>query len=487
MNAEALFYIYYHYYFLGILDCDERRGTILSLFSLFSRVSVSLGRTLLRIVFFQPIWASCCSCRVGWYGRQQQEESLLRPRHQHTPNMHVTVRLLRYSAAWGRALMSPLWRYRIPAFAAAIIVIGSWLYFYTYMNQNAPWAAFLTFLILDCGTSLLALIALLMRPLDLVVADRELVQHSVWLDEDETTSDWQPLTPQTEAPEPSPTQGILGLTQGDLGITLHTCVFVFAFVSSVLSDNLATFLQADDEVTVSEVILFATLDIVEDFFYCVGFLILAVTYRVVALQIWKLYHVLEDEFDHPTKDPPILLAILERSLHIYENIFGRTERLSAQTSVIAVAIISFAALEMASTVTEVFEEKNFDIDDIGHLAMLRLLLVLSGLILQVALAAADVMYASERLAEVLARWDAYWRLEHARGSYGSTESGSHNHQVLLPALAAACKAFGDRARSHPVRLRVSWFHLETEWSLGIAFLVVTVMLTIVGVKLPGGE
>jgi hypothetical protein len=447
-----------------------------------------------------------------------------------------------------------------------------------YLNQNSAWAALLTFLVLDCGVSFLSLAAILSRPLDLVAPNHHqsdftaasadagagppsdghaeaLLQPIVLPPTDEEQEDtnhvqddsWRPLTPtqSTVATSPiiahgalphvlPPINEILDLTHGDTAITVHTVVFFLCLVSSILSDNLATFLQESDSVaTMNHIVLFLLLNALENFLYCAGILIMVVSYRTTALQVWHLYHTMEDIYHHlshttfspdttrnsapgtntihaNTSDAQASLTILHRCLATYEQIFDRTECLSAQTTPIVLCIVSLVALEMASTVTDVFEEKHFNIDDIGHLAMLRLLLVLSALILQVALAAADVIYASERLAEVLARCDTYWRLAHAQAMtgtittgkatallgdtgtndgggirYGSTDTTMSTNQFA--ALAAVCKAFGDRARSHPVRLRVSWFHLETEWSLGLAFLVVTIMLTIIGIKLPGGE
>ena len=108
--------------------------------------------------------------------------------------------------------------------------------------------------------------------------------------------------------------------------------------------------------------------------------------------------------------------------------------------------------------------------NLQSVAILRLLMVLGALNLQVALGAADVVYASERIAEAASRLEVTLRIE---------ENGSH--------AAVLCKAFGDRVRNHPARIRFSWFHLTTEWALGLSLVVFSVWLAVIGIELPGGE
>jgi hypothetical protein len=267
-------------------------------------------------------------------------------------------------------------------------------------------------------------------------------------------------------------------THKDKALTIHTFVSLTMFVSSILSDNIATYLSEENHMSLVQFLAFMLMDFTEDFFYIVGFLCLAVSYRTLAIQLWHLQQDLEEH----DVECDALLPKLQFSLLTYESIFDRAEALSARTSSIALAMIAFVALEMAFTVTTVFEESHF-VFDIQHVALLRLLLALSSLLLQVALSAADVMYASERLAEALARHEIALSMDKAaKCMYGSTSEGDQS-----ATLATVCRAFGTRVRSHPVRIRLSWFHLTTEWALGISLLVATVLLAIVGIKLPGGE
>ena len=106
-------------------------------------------------------------------------------------------------------------------------------------------------------------------------------------------------------------------------------------------------------------------------------------------------------------------------------------------------------------------------------------MVIASLILQVGLAAADLMYASERLAETLARVDSALRMQVVLFAKDDTTSISHCAQVF--------RAFGDRVRNHPARIRLSWFHLTTEWAMGVLLLVFALLLAVFGIELPGGE
>lgn len=54
--------------------------------------------------------------------------------------------------------------------------------------------------------------------------------------------------------------------------------------------------------------------------------------------------------------------------------------------------------------------------------------------------------------------------------------------------AVLCKPFGDRVRNYPARVRFSWFHLTTEWPLGLSLVVFSLLLAVfgIGIQLPGG-
>ena len=138
----------------------------------------------------------------------------------------------------------------------------------------------------------------------------------------------------------------------------------------------------------------------------------------------------------------------------------------------AVALLFLlVAVQMATTLNDVFHEQEFDVRNATHLALLCSLLAQGALILQTALAAADVVYASERLAELLASLET--SLQVVAGS-------SAAEYVQL------CRAFGARVRFHPIRLRFSWFHFNVQWALGWCALLLTILLAVVGVKIPGG-
>lgn len=267
-------------------------------------------------------------------------------------------------------------------------------------------------------------------------------------------------------------------TDKDLAITIHTCVFVLALGSSCLSDDVATFLQSN--MSVHYMIAFCIFDLVENIFYIVGFAALAIGYRIIAIHIWRLQEQVEhalENFDQQQGNHN-LKSLLSTIRSTYEIVFETMEELNGKTGGVVVVLVALASMEMASTLHDVFAENDHvDWTDITHLAIFRLLIVVGSLILQVGLAAADVMYASERLAEALARLESILRIQIA--TYGST--------TQEPDCAQACKALGDRIRNHPARVRFSWFHLTTEWALGVTLLVFALVLAVFGIELPGGE
>jgi len=161
------------------------------------------------------------------------------------------------------------------------------------------------------------------------------------------------------------------------------------------------------------------------------------------------------------------------------------EHVSDRTSALALLLVALVVVEMASTLKEVFggEEEEFELD-IPHLAILRLLIVLSAILLIIALTAADVMWASERYAEAMAQFESKIR---AGILLRSLASSSSYGAVEGEQVANLLKALSYRVHNFPVRISAGWFHLTPEWALGISILSATVLLSVVGIKLPGGE
>jgi len=54
-------------------------------------------------------------------------------------------------------------------------------------------------------------------------------------------------------------------------------------------------------------------------------------------------------------------------------------------------------------------------------------------------------------------------------------------------LADLLKTFGYRAKNFPVRISLAWFHLTSEWAMGMVLLTGTVLLAVFGIEMPGGE
>lgn len=247
-----------------------------------------------------------------------------------------------------------------------------------------------------------------------------------------------------------------------------------------MSDHdVATFSEVSD-VSALEVLRFNVMDVVENFFYVVGYLMLSVTYRLIAIALWEMKSSIEEADPLQEQSSQEFLRTIQWHSIRYEQIFATTEKLNAKTTLLVLIMVALTTLEMASSLHEFFSESEFEWN-LETFAILRLLLVLAALILQLALSAADVCYASERISEKLARFETKIRAQ-AACSYQEEGGGMGNN-----AAAALCKSFGDRVRNHPARVRFSWFHLTTEWALGLSLVVFSLLLAIIGIQLPGGD
>ena len=379
-----------------------------------------------------------------------------------------------WSSHWGWACRGDYGHLQtILGWAAVALTCFSMLYFYYLLNKDTEWAAFLVFLVLDCGVSLVAVALLLLRPMDMVVPNRykpDTSHHPT--DAVATTETSALLNPLQELEVSSPNDDNSNSTTGvaipahDVAINIHALVFLLASISSIISDLTITYHQTH----IWSWTMFV-LDVVEDVFYCLGFLIMSVCYRLIASGLWDIQRLLEDASnDHNTQEESsILLSSLS---HRYEAIFETTEKLNGRTSPLVVIIVAMTIMEMASSLHEFFSGNESFEWNLQSAAILRLLLVLGSLNLQVALSAADLVYASERIAEAASRREVVLRVQ------------GNEHAV---ATAMICKAFGDRVRNHPARIRISWFHLTTEWALGLCLVVFSVWLAVIGIELPGGE
>ena len=360
------------------------------------------------------------------------------------------------------------------------------LYFYYYLNKGTTWAAFAIFLVLDCGVSIVGLVLILLRPLEVLfplhVQQSDLVPMPVNRQpeqEPEEADGESALLLSDIHPASGENTGINLPDQRDPAILVHALIFLISFLSSVVSDLVATFSEVSG-VSALEVLRFTVMDVVENFFYVVGYLMLSVAYRLIAIALWEMRSSIEEADPLQEQSSQEFLRTIQWHSIRYEQIFATTETLNAKTTLLALIMVALTTLEMASSLHEFFSESEFEWN-LETFAILRLLLVLAALILQLALSAADVCYASERISEELARCETKIRAQ-AACSYQEEGGGVGSNN----AAAALCKSFGDRVRNHPARVRFSWFHLTTEWALGLSLVVFSLLLAIIGIQLPGG-
>ena len=362
------------------------------------------------------------------------------------PTMIPNNRLLRtilWIEGWGRHLRSnePSWLARLAVVTVCLVLTT----FYAILNQTVVWVRFVAFFFVDAGTSFLGLAILLMGPV------------GVALGKTEQSGDQESLLNHAHS---------FDVARGDPALRAHAIAISVAVLASCLSDDIME--AREGSLSPPQLVIFVLSDLVEDVLFGCGFFLLAVSYRVIALRVWHLYHTIQDA---AIESPQAIVRIVGETRIAYEAIFQDAELVSSRTGVLGLGIILLASIEMASSLESFFNE-----EQTGKLALLRLLLVLAIMILQMSLAAANVHYASERLAKALS-------IQTAASQQTFASYGSMDHEVL----ARTSQTFGHRVRDYPIRMRVSWFYLTTEWAFGICALVFTLLLAIVGIKLPSGD
>ena len=411
-------------------------------------------------------------------------------------------------------------RRAIPVWLVPLILVAILLSWYRVLNGSTNWASWITFLVLDFSVTFLGIVLLLvLRPMSTIIIPPKQQQQPTTGTTTTNTEQPSSIVRDEEVPLTTTTTGedqqhqhtammISGdTTTSDIAITIHMTIFLVGWSSSCISDDVATYMQSD--MSLPYFLAFLVFDMIENFIYVAAFGLLAICYRTIAIQLWNIQstieHVLEDSIITSTthednshdntmssslasrEENPNLQIVLSESLSTYETMFEITETLSGKTGYVTVLLIALATMEMASTLHDVFTEQegeSIDWTDINHLAIFRLLVVIASLILQVGLAAADLMYASERLAEALARVESSLRIQQVGSSNSNNENKSKNS---IQEYAQVCRAFGDRVRNHPARIRLSWFHLTTEWAMGVVLVVFALLLAVFDIELPGGE
>lgn len=161
---------------------------------------------------------------------------------------------------------------------------------------------------------------------------------------------------------------------------------------------------------------FSLFDVMNDVLYCRGFLFLSISNRLLAIRVWNIRDEFLEQYQHAiiaggdsittAQQQERLMTFLRQARAQYEDVYEASEHVSNATGLVTLLLIALTALEMASTLGDVFQDKeNFELQSmsIAEWAMVRLLIVLAAVLLQVAWTAADLYFASEKLGEVLAQ------------------------------------------------------------------------------------
>lgn len=326
------------------------------------------------------------------------------------------------------------------------------LLFHLMADQTTDWPSFFFFLVLDCGISILGIVLLLHRRPFEALMTVSMEGGSLLPTEDTALL--------LENDNNDSTVLFHASTNNDPALRAHTVVFLVVLLTLWWSDCFAILRDAT-----GASVAFVSLDLLQNFFYGIGFLVAAVSYRLIAIRIWGIYDRLEEEYHGGDLEMQQLLITLSDAVSSYESTYRVAEHVSARTSTIVATMILLLAVKMVTALRDVVREQELDFDSVAHLAQLRLILALGALILQTVLAAADIVYASERLAEVLASLETSLQVVVADGAQQQ---------------AHICRTLGTRVRHHPIRMRISWLHFHTKWAMGLCALVLIIFLAVVG-------
>lgn len=253
----------------------------------------------------------------------------------------------------------------------------------------------------------------------------------------------------------------IDISSKDIGMTLHAYAFVFCVVSSCICENVVVFTDRYPEVKIHEAVLFFFANIIQNMLYCGGFFQLGISYRILACRIWRCREELIDASSLSGNEdiPTTLFQLVSRHRSEYEATYKDSEKLSARTGIVAMMLVELIMVEMVSVLVHGnFEEYKWDL---SHIASTRHLLVLSCLLLQVALASADIMYASRRLAASMANLEGKLREDIGKSIFYGVEYSFDLKRIQI--LADLLKTVGYRVANFPVRIAVSWFKFTTDW------------------------
>eukprot|EP00471_Norrisiella_sphaerica_P008436 CAMPEP_0184499594 /NCGR_PEP_ID=MMETSP0113_2-20130426/41898_1 /TAXON_ID=91329 /ORGANISM="Norrisiella sphaerica, Strain BC52" /LENGTH=382 /DNA_ID=CAMNT_0026887551 /DNA_START=42 /DNA_END=1187 /DNA_ORIENTATION=+ len=373
--------------------------------------------------------------------------------------------------------------------------------FYTMLNQQSGWSSLISALVFDGSVSYIGLFIILTSP-----SGTALGQHR-----ENFTSGSKGSAVSAEARESlvegnteigemkdSAESAIcrinrqirISVSPSDSGIVAYITIAFLAWLSSCISDLIAN----DHNASPAGYAFLVIGDTVENFLYMVPFLVPPICYRVLSLRVRALTAMIKrelaegDDWDTVTGTScasSIVALRIARSK--YEDIFHDVEKLNSHLGASTLLSIALAALEMASTLQIVFAKRGFEITW-ENAEFLRLLVVIGVSILQLVYAAADVVHASEKLAETLAQKASLIRQggieSMLEGGYGST--GIHSRRSgrtrgseakalasasgdmeegttptcddirLLSMIAKSCETFGDRVNGFPIRISMSW-------------------------------
>lgn len=351
--------------------------------------------------------------------------------------LKLVANLQRFSRCGG------IWKF----LTTTLLIVVLLFYYYVVENQNAEgWSPFFYYLVVKCGVAVLGVVLLLHR--------RSLVGLATVAQSEGSSSETSGLLLRTEHASKSS-------TQNDPALAAHTVVFFVATLLSWASD----YLVAEVREVVGSVTAFAVLGMLQNFFHSVGFLVAAVSYRLLSIHIWTLYHGLEEEHQGGDFELSQLLSTLSDAVASYENTYRVAEQVSARTSKAVALMILLLAAEISATLGKVF--RDFDYANMRDTApLLCSLVALGALLIQVALAAADLVHASETLAGVLATMET--SLQVVVGEDAKQQ-------------ANICRSFGSRVRHHPIRMRFPLLYLNIEWVVGLYAFVLVIVLAIVSI------
>jgi len=287
----------------------------------------------------------------------------------------------------------------------------------------------------------------------------------------------------------------------DWRICMYVIIILTMVVTAVFMDDIMDIQKKKSDSYVF-ILLNAIIDICNNVIFGLGYLLPAVSYRIIALRIHALADFIERDFSTLTnlkEKDRLRLSEICVVRQRYEQISADLTDLNNKISTI-MAIILLATLMSMSNILHDFFRKGFNPANIDSIDIARILIFFSACLILIAFSAAEPANACDRLAEACAKHHLSGRLQAAIAdiletadedqnipNYGSMDtlvSSDSKGKTMEKNLHKILEALSLRVRNHPAQAQIGCSDVTPEIANGIVLMALSIVAAIVGIHMP---